>query len=172
MFKCIFHRIKKGRHRTNKPKIGLHWKKKRLAYEVVFNRDCRYETEKKENQLDINKLFGISFGFHHKNSARFGWRDNGEGKIDILAYVYRNGERVKESEGIYIETIEVGKSYIMDISVTSGLYMFTITKGKKMIGATIIEHGKLPPLGYYLNPYFGGDETAPHDMIIELCKVI
>jgi hypothetical protein len=172
MFNCIFHKIKKGRHRTNRPKLGLHWKKNKIVYEVVFNFDCRYETEDKKNQLDINKLFGLSFGLHHKNSARFGWRDNGEGKIDILAYVYRNGKRVTESEGIYIETVEVGRTYTMDITVTNDVYMFTIIKGSKLVGATIVDHGDLLPIGYYLNPYFGGDEKAPHDMVIELCRVI
>lgn len=173
MNKKTIHKIKKGKHRTNKPKIGLHWKNNKIAYEVLFNKDCRYRTKDPKNQLDINKLFGLSYGFHHKNSVRFGWRDNGTGKIDILAYVYNDGKRIKEfDEPIYIETVDVGYSYVMDITVTDDIYMFTITRGSKMVAATIIEHGKLCPLGYYLNPYFGGDEKAPHDMTIELRRLI
>lgn len=171
---CKNHKIKKGRHRTNRPKLGLHWKKNRVAYDVMFSKSCLYKTMVPENMKDINKLFGISFGFHHQNSVRFGWRDNGVGKIDLIAYVYKDGKRINEwDESIYIETVDVHTHYRMEISVGGGHFMFTVIKGDKIVGATIIEHGEnLFPIGYHLNPYFGGDETAPHDMNIELCRVI
>jgi hypothetical protein len=144
-----------------------------MTYKVLFDSDCVYKTKDLKNQKDINKLFGLSFGFHHNNSVRFGWRSTDNGRIDILAYVYRDGERITEqNEGIYIETIDVNVTYVMEIYVSKDKYMFTITRGSKLVGANIIKHEKLPSLGYYLNPYFGGDETAPHDMVIELCKMV
>jgi hypothetical protein len=119
-------------------------------------------------------LFGLSYGYHHRNSARFGWRSTLDGKIEILAYVYRNGKRVNEwEEDIYIETIEPNKDYIFELSVIDGNYTFLIKSGdsKKLLGVSIVEAGRLFPLGYYLNPYFGGDETAPQKMYLTLCEL-
>jgi len=167
------HTIKEGKHRANKPRLRLYWNKKRMAYDVLFTNSCLYETKDPKNQKDINKLFGFSFGLHHKNSVRFGWRDNGVGKIDLMAYIYRNGKRINEwDESIYIETVDVNTPYRMEISVGGGNFMFTVLRDSKIVGATIIKHGKLFPIGYHLNPYFGGDEKAPHDMDIELYRIL
>ena len=47
-----------------------------------------------DDHLDVNKLFGMSYGFHHKNSARFGWRwDLEKNLVEILGYTYVNGVR-------------------------------------------------------------------------------
>lgn len=172
--KCVQHYIKQGRHRSNKSGLKLHWERNSLSYKVRFSRSCIYETNKPSNQKDINKLFGLSYGMHHTNSARFGWRSTKSGEIEILAYVYRDGERINEwDESIYIDRIEPNKDYIFDITVADGFYTFIIKSedSSEILSATLIEAGKLFPLGYFLNPYFGGDETAPYTMNIKLCRI-
>jgi len=48
-----------------------------------------------EDQHDVNKLFGFSFGMHHNNSVRFGWRPTEDlTKIEIVGYEYVNKLRV------------------------------------------------------------------------------
>ncbi len=170
--KCKYHTIKYDRHRTNKPKLKLHWGKTRLAHKVTFTDSCIYKTKDKKNQKDINKLFGLSYGWHHKNSIRFGWRCNGD-RISILAYMYRDDERVNEwDENIYIEDIDINKEYSFEISFGDGNFLLAIFDKDKLIGTTILKAGNLYPLGYYLNPYFGGDEKAPHDISIKICDTV
>jgi hypothetical protein len=172
--KCVQHYIKQGNHRSNKSRLGLHWDKNGISYNVRFSKSCIYETKDPTNQKDINKLFGLSFGLHHTNSARFGWRASKSGEIEILAYVYRDGQRINEwDESIYIGRVDPNKDYVFDITVADGYYTFIIKskEASEILSATLIKTGKLFPLGYFLNPYFGGDETAPHTMNIKLCKI-
>lgn len=170
------HTIKKGNHRTSNPTIGLHWKKSMLSYMVNFDDSCKYRTKETYNQSDINKLFGLSFGFHHENSARFGWRYNiKEDVIDVVAYIYRNGDRVNEwAESIHIGKVKTNTDYIFDLDISGGYYLFIIKSvdGKNILDSKLSKTGNLPPWGYYLNPYFGGDETAPHTMKIKLFKLL
>lgn len=173
--KCTLHTIRKGKHRTDSPKIKLHFGACELKYRVTFDSSCEYQTEDPKNQADINKLFGLSYGLHHKNSARFGWRSVGDGKIELLGYVYRNGKRINEwgKKKISIGVIDTNKEYVLELLVTSGYYAFVLKTGdqKEILNAVMIKYGKLFSIGYYLNPYFGGDEVSPHDMKIKMCKL-
>jgi hypothetical protein len=169
--KCTIHTIKKGKHRTNKPRLGLHYNKRTLSYNVTFYESCLYKTELSSNQKDINKLFGLSFGLHHKNSARFGWRSTNDDCIEVLAYVYRDGVRINEwDEPIYIDRIDINKEYTFELTLSDSYYTFMVKDGDDIVGASLIKSGKLFPIGYYLNPYFGGDEKAQHNMKISLCR--
>ena len=81
--------VKKGKHRFQ-PRF-LEPCSKSLGFTAMFHDNCLYDLNS-EDQADINKLFGITSLFIHKNSARFGWRAEGD-KIRIFAYYYRNGIR-------------------------------------------------------------------------------
>ena len=109
---------------------------------------------------DINKLYGFSDcdSNHHVNSARFGWRWNGQA-IEIHAYCYVNSKRISAVLG----TVKINEPAKMSIAIVTGKYMFDL-KG---------EVHTMPrgcpgnfARGYQLYPYFGGDETAPHDVRI------
>lgn len=128
-----------------------------LAFQAQFDESAIYTSVTPENQWDINKLFGLSDcnSQHHENSARFGWRWL-EGKIEILAYCYVGGTRIVENIGATMP-FQVNN---YEIQLTDSLYIF------RMDDSTIsIERQKPCDVGgyYLLFPYFGGDETAPHD---------
>jgi hypothetical protein len=161
--------IKKGNHHVSNPLIRLFYGKKIIRFGVLFNKSCEYHTIKKENMLDINKLFGLSFGFHHKNSVRFGWRINKNNKISILCYIYRDGKRILEwDEDIYMLDVDLEKLYFYDIMVIKGNYILTIRDdNSKILTTKTIKTGKLSKFGYFLNPYFGGDEVSPINMEID-----
>lgn len=142
------------------------WKKKTTQKKryFKFTESCLYDL-KDEDQLDINKLFGFSIGHHHKqNSFRFGWRSNLNSKeIEIFTYEYHNGIRQKPK---HLCNLELDNKYhrfhIIYNPITQSTFynvdntFFCISKfslNKK--------HG----LGYSLEPYFGGNEEAPHDII-------
>jgi hypothetical protein len=109
-------KIKKGKHKSVFFRPKLHFFKNEICKRVKFDKSAQYQLNNVD-QFDINKLFGISYGFHHKNSARFGWRwSTRMEKIEILAYVYRDGKRVSEwDESIYICDIEPYNKYSMKI---------------------------------------------------------
>lgn len=133
---------------------------KQLSFMVRFDSSAIYTTGKEENQYDINKLYGFSDNNseHHKYSARFGWRWS-DGALRLFAYVYNDGVRTAEE----ITTAVIGEDVACSIAVSGGQYIFTcngktITMPRKSTTAAAS--------GYQLYPYFGGDETAPHDISI------
>lgn len=128
-----------------------------LAFEVLFDSTCIYQTRKAENQADINKLLGFSDNSsHHSNSARFGWRWNRD-RIELLAYCYADGKRSFQLLG----NLAIGERADLYVGLRPEFYEFQMngetTLMKRTVTGTTIN-------GYMLYPYFGGDETAPHTM--------
>jgi hypothetical protein len=158
--------IKKGTHSPFRlPRLLFGTKK--LAYSVKFTDSCRYEIG--SDQTDINKLFGIGyFPYHHRNSVRFGWVYNPSKNdtMEIYAYWYKDGKRFSEflcdvpiNGPVYYE---MAKEY----STPVGWYFrLRVIFDKKEIGRTAV---MVRPqwAGYLLRPYFGGNQTAPHNMEI------
>ena len=166
------HTIPKGKHRSIQSWYPrFHINKKSIGHRVTFYSGCEYDFGDID-QLDINKLFGISYGMHHKNSARFGWRWNVEKKmIEILAYVYVDGVRVTEDGAdLHIAYVFPGIGYEYDIEVTDTHYIFTINSSLFSDPKVVkIEHDMhLTWWGYMLFPYFGGNEVAPQTVYIDL----
>jgi hypothetical protein len=125
------------------------------------------------DQYDINKLFGLSYGLHHKNSVRFGWRSVGNfsPKIEILSYCYVDGRRVsEEDDNLFIAMINIGEWYTYRINVCEKDYTFTIFKNGQTVGRIEIPHRGITWWGYHLYPYFGGNRKAPHDIRIHFKK--
>lgn len=141
---------------------------------VTFNNTCAYEIG--EDQSDINKLFGISYGHHQwNNSDRIGWRYlPGDNKIELLLYSYVDGQRVKKP----LTKIPLNKEFKVAMLVS-------LDGNKRFVSVHIEPSGQFDsgvPLGfswefemkpcltwlhYTLHPYFGGNCKAPHDITIE-----
>jgi len=161
--------IKEGKHRASgiwMPR--LHFKRTQvIRHEVTFYQNCSYELDFPD-QMDINKLFGVSNGYHHHNSARFGWRwELGRGMVEILAYVYVDGKRITESmEDIHICYVHPWMKYKYTLIVEDDRYVFSLLSSRDNKKTKTIKHDGLTWWGYYLNPYFGGNQTAPHEMSI------
>lgn len=156
----MLYTIKKGCH------YGWHWfwpflgKTCVIKHEVVFKQNCLYRFGDADD-FDVNKLFGRSFGFHHKNSVRFGWRPF-KGKIAIFSYVYRNGERSINELGI----CDIDKKYTFQIKCKDNFTLFEMGDESHKTRFGVNTSGS--PFGYKLYPYFGGNRKAPHDIDIRL----
>jgi hypothetical protein len=150
-------KIKKGAHKSS---YSLTYTdKKSFSFFVKFDETCVYKTVDATNQEDVNKLIGISDGFSHtKNSARFGWRYL-NGKLEILGYTHFNGKFNFEK----ICDLEIGKEYQCDLVIGED-YKFSVA-GKTI---SMDRFPKKSGFNYYLWPYFGGNETAPHDIEIKV----
>ncbi|QMU28276.1 hypothetical protein [Adhaeribacter radiodurans] len=149
--------IPENNHYTNN-NIGLVTSNK-LKFIVKFDKSAVYITKDKGNQADINKLYGFSDcgSDHQSNSARFGWRWYNN-QLEILAYTYKNQTRNEE----FITAVELNKEYEYELEALDGKYVF------KLDGKTVeMERGCSGNSNKYkLFPYFGGDETAPHNITI------
>ncbi len=134
-----------------------------IRYDVMFTDSCMYDIGK-EDQGDINKLFGIAYWpHHHQNSVRFGWNYLKGDEINIHAYWYRDGLRYSK----YIGTVKIGMrhTFVLMPSVKS--------HNLQVIGRGIAYTVPVPGsrYGYHLGPYFGGNKTAPHDITIMMEKL-
>ncbi|MBC7426721.1 MAG: hypothetical protein H7321_09320 [Bacteroidia bacterium] len=155
--------IKKGHHRPLIPALGLYFNKEKIERKVTFHASCRYAAT---SESSINKLFGIGyFPSHHNNSARFGWKYNAEtDSIDLFAYCYDNGERLSSlSNQHIIASVNIGIEITLSITVKETAYIFEINGGTLTIPKTC-----KTKLGYKLGVYFGGNDTAPHDIKISI----
>lgn len=132
----------------------------RLSFKVRFDSSAIYITNTPENQNDINKLFGFSDNkaTHHEYSARFGWRWS-DNALRIFAYDYNKGIRSFKELG----TVEIGKENTCSIIVAGDEYIFNLNGAE-----TYMPRASATPMaeGYQLYPYFGGDESAPHNIFI------
>ena len=131
-----------------------------LKFAVKFDSTAVYQTAVSANQEDINKLYGFSDNNaeHQQFSARFGWNWARE-SLRLYAYVYNNGERSFRE----ITSIQIDKEYSCSIKVSGDHYIFSANN-------VIVEMSRSSKTskaeGYKLYPYFGGNETAPHDINI------
>ena len=134
-----------------------------LKYQVLFDNTCKYEIPK-EDQEDINKLFGYTLGFnHHKDSARFGWFYQDK-TIHLHAYVYDNGVRKSK----LIKNLDLNTQYVLTLVDEGNNWLFSVDDGWSVIGSVKIPKSCEFKYGYKLWPYFGGNNTAPHDITIQM----
>jgi hypothetical protein len=154
--------IEKGKHYAK----GLNFAvttQKELPLMARFDSSAIYQTKDPRNQGDINKLIGFSdcLEHHHKNSARLGWRWLND-ELQILAYTYKNGERIRKE----IKSIPLNTKVPMSIKVEGTQYRFQVEDEVVYMDRGC--NGRVK--GYLLYPYFGGDETAPHKIEIDILK--
>lgn len=137
-----------------------------LNFIANFDSNCEYELYN-EHQLDINKLYGISFGYHLKDSFRIGWNYNPNRKvIELWAFMHQNNKMSWE----YLGDSIVEKNIKFNIQFRKTINTIVINWGENQ--KEIITF-KFPETkwGYYLFPYFGGTFKAPNTMNIKIEKI-
>jgi hypothetical protein len=162
--------IKKGKHYSSAglfERIGsIGSRVNRLAVTFRFSAECWWAPPRNSDDHDLNKLCGIGYGLnHHKNSVRLAWVPDFDnpGKIQIYGYIYDElpGDNHLSQ---YIMTVQTGTIYTGVITNTGDRYDFLLGGAAVSMPNT----HKDPGLSFRLFPYFGGNNTAPQDMVIEL----
>ena len=136
-----------------------------ISFEVAFTESCKYDLFDND-QLDINKLFGLSdcWSYHHRHSARIGWRWSEDiDRFEVFAYWYNH----KIWHGFQFELIAELLPYEnQKFKIVLDSYKYRFYVGDTDILNVPRSKGCKHGLKYMLFPYFGGNETAPHDMTI------
>ena len=169
-----FH-IKQGDHDAKGKGLGvggLHLGRNHdrvLRYTVIFTGDVPYSTANAGNQSDWNKLMGISCDRIHHNSIRLGWAWNPKtNSVDLGFYGYIQGARYMP----YLTSVPLNTPVQIEIRYNNN--------GETVI-ANGVRHDENRSLGlgkFFPSPswimhtaYFGGDETAPHDIDVQVRNV-
>lgn len=170
------YKVKKGKHDFRPFQFGLYYNKTSLFYKVKFDSSCRYDLGD-EDQKDINKLFGLGYfswfkSISHTDSARFGWNYNRDNdRINLYSYCYVNGNPNFD----YYNPIchcKIDQEYEMYLGISLNNYNFIVWEGNNILneGSISIPHNHKKKISFLLSPYFGGNKTAPHPMMISLEK--
>ena len=151
--------IKEGNHRST---YAYHTTRDTVFnWSIIFDSSAIYNTLDSLNQYDVNKLIGLSdCGTRHTdNSIRFGWRwlDN---SLQILWFKHEDGEF---TFGL-IDSVDLCESHLYELNIWSWNYGLCVDGNCVYIDRECSEHKKR----YMLYPYFGGNETAPHDITIKI----
>ena len=144
--------------------------KKSVSRKVTFGLNCVYDLEGEEDDLDVNKIFGLGYLWNKDDSARFGWNYNNiTNRVDLFAYYHVNGLR----DFTKICSVSVGLQYLMILNINDQSYSFSvasISTGDE-IGNHIVIKTHKKKWSYNMGMYFGGTLKAPHDITIEINKV-
>ena len=131
-----------------------------LNFIAKFDSSAIYTNVNPENQLDINKLYGFADNnsTHQMFSARFGWGWSNNA-LRLYGYVYNDGIRISKELG----TVAIGAENTCSIKVNPKSYVFSLNGKVDSLPRTSTT---VKATGYKLYPYFGGNETAPHNIYI------
>jgi hypothetical protein len=157
--------IKAGDHYCDRSGLSL-FTSDELRFSVIFNDTAIYANRNPSNQSDINKLFGFREGLSEDNSARMGWNWMG-GAIWLYPYVHAGGVNFGAKDPAAICAVPIGQEIPCAIKCLSkSEYLFTVMDYQ-------VKHlrGKGSWLKFLNYPYFGGDETAPHDVLIKIKRL-
>lgn len=160
--------IDQGDHKSTQDAVGINIMRPSIKtkgivkFRARFTESCFYDrTLLGADSMDINKLFGLtdSFSRVHEHSARVGWRAENDTTISLFAYSYSDGVRTivplgeaKPYESLYFE-----------IDLRGSEYKFT---HKEFFVKTPRSKDTNKGSFFRLFPYFGGNQTAPNDMML------
>ena len=150
--------IKKGKHRSTS---ALNYSKDTVfGWDIEFDSSAIYHTVDSLNQLDVNKLIGWSDcgDGHMENSIRFGWRWNDS--LEIHWFKHENGQFSFDK----IKTVSMCKSHKYNLKIHKWDYEMEVDDVTVFVPRNCVYNKRR----YQLYPYFGGDETAPHDITIKI----
>lgn len=142
----------------------FYWNRRIFEWNLVLDDNCRYDAGK--NQSDWNKVIGISNHFNpRRNSLRavMKW-DPEKSEFKIGAYVEMNGAFNKTQWEII--TTQPGKR-VNIVFICNRDHTIVYVNGHYRIVPFVLKAS----LVIGLNPYIGGDFTAPHKMTLHLKPV-
>jgi hypothetical protein len=128
---------------------------------------AKFDSSAVSPSVDINKLYGFTDvnSLPHENSARFGWRWHNS-NLEIFAYSYCDSKRsfVKIGEAV----IGIWQRYEIEMDGSTYVYRFGNSEVKQKRSFSKVNRGVYT----ILQPYYGGDKPAPHNIYIGIRETI
>lgn len=138
---------------------------------IQFDESCIYDHHD-DDQYDFNKVGGVSFRLldNLDISSLFGWRWNIEkGVMEINVYNHISGRRDIGPVGMNLSVGE--KAYLwLEIDFSLGNVTHRMMKEETVYSLTTA-FPKIPKFNREIGAWFGGNKTAPHDMVIYKEKI-
>jgi hypothetical protein len=174
--------IKKGNHYDTNYLVGLRALQvktrvdRTVSFRGYFYDNAAYTTSNPQNQSDWNKLMGITTNLIHKNSIRLGWSwrppragDPNSGKMALGFYGYIRGQRISQE----ITRVPLRTWFDCVLRMHNGGLSVKVNgievKRDQSLGFSSV----IPTMTWMLQTaYFGGDETAPHDINIRVEGIV
>ena len=138
---------------------------KSINFSAIFSDGCNYDTDSLgKDSLDVNKLYGISYGFDHRyRSIRIGWNYNSNlGVIQLFTYSYIQGQRKIQ----LLSRVKLYSEITISINWHKDGSIVQVRDFNRVIGENTIVGVSKSWIQFKLFPYFGGNQKAPNDMKI------
>jgi hypothetical protein len=177
--------MESGHHSSEPVRARLHagFFPRSWSWDVMFDDSAEYDFDSVD-QLDINKLVGVSVWSHLANSFRFGWRwSAAKAAVEVLPFVTIRGVDNRLTSAP-LATVRPGEVLNLRVEICrSSATLSASAVDRQPVVATIAgQHGPRnqglavfvyprkwgPLVGYHLHPYFGGNRTAPHDVRLRI----
>lgn len=158
--------IRQGRQFADGTINLKHWfMGNKFEFKAAFNASNMYTLPENE-QADSNKLFGFSDcrNWAQESSARFGWRWYNN-RLEITAVSHFDG-RWHLTEFLGVAELNKVYDFKIELSEDKAHYLFTFNHGKTFAMKRDCTQNSM--FGYFLYPFFGGSEKAPHDMRVSV----
>jgi len=145
------------------PKI--HFGATQLNFKMTLDSGCWWKHPRNNDDYDINKIYGISYGYHHTNSLRLGWVPdfNSTNTIKIYGYWYQDKKRTTK----FLCDVLTNVEYNVEFKIYEDNTDIYINNRQSVVDFHLPDQCKW---GYYLFPYFGGNNKAPNNMIITILR--
>ena len=172
----MIYKIKKGRHYCNFKMPRLHNGPDELNFTVIFDKSCSYKLDTPDD-LDVNKLYGISYAHVHQDSIRIGWNIDPATELEperIALYLYTYNNEIRKYS--YLASCDYNKpvKISFNFDYASNLVYVTLNPvyienhlSKRVFYKESFIYPKIK-VGYYNKVYFGGTSKSPSDMKIAI----
>lgn len=161
-------KISKGKH-SSRPYWWSYQKREGLKMQFVFASSTAYDLESSD-QKDWNKLCGLSFHWwtNHRNSAMVSWRYNPESKlIELGFYYHKDGVVIKANSsetGEVFASIRPSQNIKCHFDVKGQTVETTIITPSQTVAHKLHYSINLARKTRVINPWFGGNQSAPNDI--------
>jgi len=140
-----------------------------VSFQVLFPASAAYRTSAAANQLDWNKVMGITTLRIHHNSIRLGWRWlPSEDRMELGFYGYIRGRRIDQA----IARVRLDEWVDVELRLHRGGLAVRVGSARYERAESLGLSSIFPtPTWILRTAYFGGDETAPHDMTVRVRSI-
>ena len=148
--------------------LGVHVDRT-LHFQAQFQNDVPYTTSSPGDQTDWNKLMGLTTNRIHETSIRLGWAWNPKTSlVDLGFYGYVDGNRISQP----LTSVPLMQWADVTIHMDNGGMSVTVNGNTKSVRQSLDFSSWIPTTSWVLlTCYFGGNETAPHDIHVDVQDV-